>query len=1056
MYGRMAPFYLTGTGSIHKKHVSYVSEWGNKRQAFISQLALHHRHFQPQIREDFNCSALAMTGHEQLSYWRWITINCFMMYKNVAIVCKHSGENNSIANISRHINTTEYNRLVYSKKSNTALHIPQKYCQSTWLYDNGLCVRFFTHVMEGCEELSYDQIKKAIQTSSPTVTKILRQFQDVPASSSVYLAKCVEPLTISTLHLQPGVFQCSDGTFIIEHHLCDGETDYPDAYDESNCSWVCHHSANYTQHHNCFLKCTKPSCTCHHLYFQCNSGGCVPMSKFCNGVTDCPDASDEVLCTQHNASRKQSDNDRQSASEADDIIHNICSSADTSERPPEESGLFAGHTGITSDDTIQKHGVAEILESFVCHTGDRISRSRVNDTVRDCPIHGDDEPFISQYSIIDYNDSMPLVLPCISGHPKLYKHYEMCLLTRQASGELAACRNGGHLSDCIYHSCPQHHKCAYSYCIPIHAVCNGGSDCPKGEDEQNCYTLSCPGTLKCKRDNLCVHPNDVSNGLVDCPGYEDDEATAMITACPSYCECLGHAAFCSGDVLKSHELMFVSALIWHSVTGAKFASKTLGPVESLKYLDLSNNILKKEFSFIFRPLHSLVKLILVNASISEVQPNTFSGLCSVRDLQLQRNSIPIIYTDGFSGLSVLPILDLSKLNIQTLFSCSFRGLQQLVHLDISFNMLTHLERRTFCGLESLQILYLQYNDIVSVHSQILSFTTHLQVLISNITGLCCYANILRYAPEVHDQHAPCTSILHRSVITYCIYLIAIISVGQNIVAFVIYNLLFVAKNTKKRVCNMFQKQLLLSDAAMGCFFLMLSICNTVFQDDFVIVGHLWTQSIYCRALSFISLLSLEMSLFVVLIIAMERYFAMCFPLKDMHISVSSAWSMSLSAWLVAITLSLLPVLSLYFNNLGLNNAMCVTMLSFALLDIWIVAGIYVINTIVIVTTLVLYLGVIKAVRSMQQSRQNAQARRSRERLQLVTTRIVLLIFTNSSCWLVLGTVSLLQMIGFSITKTVLAVIVTVALPISTLLNPILNVYTTQDFFEIIKEKCFKS
>ena len=67
---------------------------------------------------------------------------------------------------------------------------------------------------------------------------------------------------------------------------------------------------------------------------------------------------------------------------------------------------------------------------------------------------------------------------------------------------LATCRNGAHLSDCIYHSCPQRFECAYSYCIKLHAVCDGVIDCPDAQDEHDCQALSCPHTLKCKRDNV--------------------------------------------------------------------------------------------------------------------------------------------------------------------------------------------------------------------------------------------------------------------------------------------------------------------------------------------------------------------------------------------------------------------------------------------------------------------------------------------------------------------------------------------------------------------------
>ena len=901
--------------------MNYINRWTFNKQNFTLDLAQHYRYFQPHIREDLNCSAMVMSEQGIMKPWKWVTIDCLKTYDNVTFVCEKESVGNTSSEIVQYVNMTIYETLVYTEKIRNALLVQEKSCSVGWLYHDGLCVSFYLHsgIFHGkpeCEYISDEQMRESIQASSGTVASIMEKFLYSFIQSSVHLIQCAEPLVASEFSMKAITHKCSDGTFIIQHHLCDGEADCPDASDEANCSWVCHFSAGI-EHHSCFNNCIQPNCTCSHLYFKCNSGGCVALSKFCNGFVDCEDASDEALCPKQNVTMT----------------------------PPEEHELFT------------------------CLSGAQITTNRLNDTVPDCPVHGDDETLPSENNIMMIANylTVALSLQCIPGHPKVYEYHQVCLMTWQVDSELATCRNGAHLSDCVYHSCPQHYKCEYSYCIPLHAVCNRLTDCPNGEDEQHCQLLSCPNTLKCKRDNVCIHHENMNDGIVDCPAYADDEVVVPIPACPTYCECMGHAMFCTeGDVFKSlSDRNSVTALIYRNVPEVKFTSQAFATFASLKYLDLSHSKLNTNISDLFKPLQTLIMLILHNVSLSEIQPYSFSSLQNIKDLQLQNNVIHTIHTDGFNGLSALTVLDLSKLNIQSILKCSFRGLQQLVQLDLSYNMIEQLGSGTFCGLKQLGLLYLQHNAIIYVDPLVFMFTPQLEVLASSVTGLCCYIDILHCSPKFDDQFASCTSILHHSAIKYSTYIIAATSIGLNSFAFCIVNLFFIDNNIKRKINNIFHKQLLLSDIAMGFFFLMLSLYNIVYTGDFVTVGHLWRQSIHCRILSYISMVSLEMTLFQVLIIGMDRFLAMCFPLKNFHVSVKTAWGMIISAWLVTNFISLAPLLNLYLNNMGLNNTMCVTILCFDLLSIWIVASIYVINTTATVMNLVLHLGVVRAVRNMQ-------------------------------------------------------------------------------------------
>ena len=708
-------------------HINYARRWGyHPRKSISSEMALHHRYFQPQIRSGFNCSAMVMTGHISLSHRKWVTINCATVYRDVTFMCEKPYIRPKAHPL--YVEQTAYNALLYSQIVNNTLQVPEEHCEAGWLHiHDGICASFYLSTVNdkhGCEHLNNDQVHAFLSEPSKTVANILQQFMEMQShgrGSNVHLVKCTEPLIFRTLMLD-AFFQCSDCTLIIEHHLCDGEADCPDASDESNCSWICQFIvSNDTHFYDCFSNCSKPNCLCHQLYFNCDIGGCVPLSKFCNGINDCPDSSDESLC-------------------------------------PQEALI----------DTYIENPML-----FLCHSGDQISIERVNDTVPDCPFHGDDETWLSSSNIININHTVPLFLPCIHGHPKVYIHYHACLLTWQQPGELATCRNGGHLRNCTYHSCPDHYKCEYSYCIPLHAVCDGVGDCPDGEDEKNCEALSCPNILHCKRDNLCIHRNYINDGLIDCPSNRDDEVTALQIQCPQYCGCIGYAAFCTNDGVVKFigNLNVLRMLVWHNLSYQVFAKYLFHiTFNSLKVLDLSNSHVGENFSVILGDRNSMIRLILNNISLSEIRPNTFNGFYNLRDLQLQQNPVHRIHTDGFNGLSALTVLDLSNLNIKTIMHCSFRGLEHLLHLNISCNGIEQLNDGILCGLESLQVLDIQNNNIIFVDGNVFHTTAQLIALTSSVRGLCCYVHIKHCSPEFDDEFASCTSILHHKIQHICCWI----------------------------------------------------------------------------------------------------------------------------------------------------------------------------------------------------------------------------------------------------------------------------------------------
>ena len=83
--------------------------------------------------------------------------------------------------------------------------------------------------------------------------------------------------------------ECDDSTCVHDSLVCDGKPHCLHGEDEANCEHIC--SDNTA---SCMSQCHhRDLCICSLEYFQCLSGGCVPLQKLCDQIVHCSDASDE-------------------------------------------------------------------------------------------------------------------------------------------------------------------------------------------------------------------------------------------------------------------------------------------------------------------------------------------------------------------------------------------------------------------------------------------------------------------------------------------------------------------------------------------------------------------------------------------------------------------------------------------------------------------------------------------------------------------------------------------------------------------------------------------
>ena len=82
---------------------------------------------------------------------------------------------------------------------------------------------------------------------------------------------------------------CDDGTCVHDSLVCDGKPHCQHGEDEADCQHICSDHS-----HRCMSHCHhRDLCSCSSEYFQCLSGGCVPLQKLCDKLIHCIDGSDE-------------------------------------------------------------------------------------------------------------------------------------------------------------------------------------------------------------------------------------------------------------------------------------------------------------------------------------------------------------------------------------------------------------------------------------------------------------------------------------------------------------------------------------------------------------------------------------------------------------------------------------------------------------------------------------------------------------------------------------------------------------------------------------------
>ncbi|XP_005098706.2 G-protein coupled receptor GRL101-like [Aplysia californica] len=814
-------------------------------------------------------------------------------------------------------------------------------------------------------------------------------------------------------------YQCTEGSSssISYSYVCEVDFDCPQREDESFCN------------------------TDKALY-KCTTGHVIPQYGVCDLFPDCP--------------RDQSDENRLCAR----CVHLLCATGEClpshwfMDLEPDCRECSSYQDVGTEIEIARAHNVTDCV--FMCNRTDCVSRWMLGDKIVHCtgPEGPLDESVGSLESIVCYENQHPRYPTASNWGPR-------CIFVLDVYGELIGCRNMKHLSNCTHFTCPEGYvKCPRSYCIPVHYVNNGRADCALNEDEVS-MKLDCSGLFRCSRSEMWLHPDRICDNHRDCP-KGDDELNCHVS-CRGGFLCLAGTVSVKGLALSTqvNDLGFVdertrrldvskinvSAALYHF---------TCRPRPYLNHLNVSRCSLKSEHITVCQ------KRVFQFLEVLDLSHNLLDD--SFQPKNIIRHSYNVLY------LNLSHNIALKTFNVDKTFS-------RLKHLDLSYTGISTFALPSQGKLRSLSVLKLRGTKILSIlpwffprvysimhldlqEIPIKEFTPmsfgHVSIghLYTNTYKLCCprLYNTKRplgqcHAPE--DPFSSCSDLMSGTALRAVVWTVGALALFGNLVVCV--NRCFLDRSSLRMAYGHFVAHLSLSDFLMGVYLLIIASADTRLRGIYFLRDTEWRNSLACKLAGFLSTVSSETSMFFILLITLDRFLVVKFPLGQIRLSGRYVHALCALAWVLGLTIALMPLLPPFRHwHTYTCNGVCLGLplgdgslpgFQFSVaIFIFLNFGLFLL---IAAGQLVIY-RVIANTRSKVTRKTNSPASRRAQDIK-VTKRLFLVAASDFMCWFPVGIMGILSLTGHCLGYTAYAWSAVLVLPVNSAINPMIyNVSTLLD------------
>ncbi|XP_063300941.1 relaxin receptor 2 [Pelobates fuscus] len=479
----------------------------------------------------------------------------------------------------------------------------------------------------------------------------------------------------------------------------------------------------------------------------------------------------------------------------------------------------------------------------------------------------------------------------------------------------------------------------------------------------------------------------------------------------------------SQELFTGLESLFFLSMINNSLEA--LPRKLCAQMPLINWMDFEGNQIKTLSNLSFETCDELTVLFLRGNKISLVKENIFSTLRSLAEIDLSNNEITEVPLSSFKELKYLQKLNLGC-NPLSLNVGQFETMQHLQSLDLEKIEIPNISTRMFLPMKNLSHIYFKK------------------------FRYCSYAPHVRVCTPLTDGISSFENLLANTVLRVFVWVIACITCFGNIFVIGMRSLI----QSENKTHTMSIKILCCADCLMGIYLFFIGVFDVKYRGQYKKYALLWMESLQCRSLGFLAMLSTEVSVLLLTYLTLEKYLAIVFPFSNIRPGKRQTLVILLSIWVVGFIIAIIPFWDEdFFGNYYGKNGVCFPLYPDQTEE---VGGKGYSLGIFLGVNLVCFIIIVFSYVSMFCSIQKTALLSSDVGSPIhtdvaVANRFFFIVFSDAVCWIPVFLLKILSLMHVEIPGTVTSWIVIFILPVNSALNPILYTLTTSFFKEKLKQ-----